>query len=138
MNCSCGGDIVAANGRMACLSCGCDYGEATSSGLGQAPPSPVVVQPAPPTIQMPPPSVSSDQYEFRVLPFVANITQQQGSAEAASQLQQVISQYSGQGWEFVRLETVETFINGDSGCLGFGSTDSRWERYKVIVIRRKK
>ena len=85
-----------------------------------------------------PPVMVGDLYEFRVVPFIANIALGQGSVEAAAQLQSVIDFESAQRWEYVRLESVETYVRGESGCLGIGGTESRWDRYKMIVFRRKK
>ena len=98
------------------------------------PPSPP--NPSPPTV--PQAAAITDKYEFMVLPFVANINMEQGANEAATQLQAVINQQNAYGWEYVRLETVETFVRGDSGCLGIGSTEPRWEHFKMIVLRRKR
>ena len=139
MECSCGGFIGPKDDRLICSNCGCDYGQADAAFSHSAPVTPP--PPKPPAAS--PPVVPSaiavaDKYDFTVLPFVANIDIQQGASEAASQLQSVITQYSAQGWEYVRLETVETYVRGDSGCLGIGSTDPRWEHFKMIVLRRKR
>ena len=138
MECSCGGVIGPQGNRLICSNSGCDYGQV---GAPQVPSVPATSSPPKPPVSTPIVSQTaavSEKYDFAVLPFVANIDMQQGASEAATQLQSVINQYSLQGWEYVRLETVETFVRGDSGCLGIGSTDSRWEHYKMIVLRRKR
>ena len=78
------------------------------------------------------------EYDYSVVPFTANIQQQQGSREAASQLQAAINSQAQQGWDFVRLESVETYVQGDSGCLGIGATPAAMQHYKIIVLRRRK
>jgi hypothetical protein len=65
--------------------------------------------------------------QYEVIPFVANIQVGQGAGVAASQLANVINEYAKQGWEYVRLESVQTIVTtppvpGSSGCLGIGAT----------------
>jgi hypothetical protein len=86
----------------------------------------------------PPPKNSGSSYEFKVLSFIANIGEDQGSKEVALQLQSAINWEAAQQWEYVRLETVETYIRGSSGCLGFGGTEPRMDHFKMIVLKRKK
>lgn len=58
--------------------------------------------------------------EYKVVPFAAVIDQRKGtSAHVAEQLQKIIDHYSGQGWNYVRLESVSTFVGPDQGCFGF-------------------
>ncbi|URW80968.1 hypothetical protein [Xiashengella succiniciproducens] len=46
--------------------------------------------------------------DYKVVPFVAQITQKDTTATVAGQLQALINEHSSQGWEYVRLENVET------------------------------
>ena len=74
--------------------------------------------------------------QYTVVPFTANITRGQGSADAAQQLEQMINHYSQQGWEYVRLESVSTIITtpADSGCLGFGATAASHAETIVYMV----
>jgi len=73
---------------------------------------------------------------YTVVPFVAAIDAVQGSAEAAAQLEKLIQHYSSHGWEYVRLESVETFVAGNEGCFGLGVTPSRLTSYSMAVFRQ--
>ena len=55
------------------------------------------------------------------MPFVAKITQKDSTGQVAEQLQTVINSYSSQGWDYVRMENVETYVDGTNGCFGFGA-----------------
>ena len=71
---------------------------------------------------------------YHVVPFVASIGTNEGSAQAASQLEALIKSWTDQGWEYVRLESVETYIAGDAGCLGLGATAPRVVSYSMAVF----
>lgn len=75
-------------------------------------------------------------YQYRVVPFVASIGMNDGAQQAASQLEGVANAMAGEGWEYVRLENVETFIAGNSGCFGFMATPPRQTSYAMAVFRR--
>ena len=74
--------------------------------------------------------------EYRVVPFVASIAMNDGAGAAASQLQAMIAQQASEGWEYVRLENVETHIAGNSGCFGLGATPDRTVSVSMIVFRK--
>ena len=74
--------------------------------------------------------------EYAVVPFVAVIAHGKGSEEAAAQLQQLIQNYAQKGWQYVRLENVETFMVGTNGCFGIGATPPRTTVYSMAVFRR--
>lgn len=74
--------------------------------------------------------------EFLVVPFVAQITQKDTTNHVAKQLQRVINEHSSQGWEYVRMENVETFVEGTSGCFGFGAKPSYTTACTVLVFKK--
>jgi hypothetical protein len=86
-----------------------------------------------PTLPQPPPIASG---EYAVVPFVAVVAHGKGSEAAATQLQQMIHSYARNGWEYVRLESVETYIEGDNGCFGIGATPPRTTVYSMAVFKR--
>ena len=104
--------------------------------LPQPPPVPTSLQPevavhkpvaAPPAIK---------NWEYSVVPFVAVIGRTQGAAVASTQLETLIQYYARRGWEYVRLESVETFVQGDNGCFGIGATPPHTTVYSMAVFRR--
>jgi len=73
---------------------------------------------------------------YRVVPFVASIGTNEGSQHAASQLEGLIKGFTDSGWEYVRLESVETYVAGNAGCLGIGATPPRLVSYSMAVFRQ--
>lgn len=74
--------------------------------------------------------------EYRVVPFVASVGNTEGSQQAAAQLEALVRSWSEHGWEYVRLESVETFIAGSEGCFGLGATPGRLVSYSMAVFKQ--
>ena len=73
---------------------------------------------------------------YKVVPFVAKISQKDTTASVAEQLQNLINEYSAQGWEYVRLESVETQVAPDNGCFGFGAKPGFTTNFKMAVFKQ--
>lgn len=72
---------------------------------------------------------------YIVVPFVAQISHNETTASVASQLQTLINHYSREGWEYVRLENVETKIAPDTGC--FSSNKVGYSTsFKMAVFKK--
>lgn len=74
--------------------------------------------------------------QYKVMPFVASVSNNQGSAAAATQLEGLVNQNSAQGWEYVRMESVQTVIAGTKGCFGIGATPAIMTVYSMVVFRK--
>jgi hypothetical protein len=74
--------------------------------------------------------------EYLVVPFIA--TSNQGSAleVAALQLSTLINTKVGEGWTYVRLESVTTAVAGNAGCFGYGATPGSTIASQVVVFQR--
>lgn len=73
---------------------------------------------------------------YKVVPFVAVITKSDTTSKVAEQLEALVNQQASQGWEYVRLESVETHIEGDKGCFGFGATPGHNTVFSMVVFKR--
>lgn len=74
--------------------------------------------------------------QYEVVPFVAKIGSQEGVGAAAAQLKTLINEYSGKGWQYMRVESVEINQAGNAGCFGFGATPGSVTRYDMVVFQR--
>ena len=73
--------------------------------------------------------------EYKVIPFVASIDSKKGnSSHVADQLEDIIKHHSNQGWEYVRLESVSTFVQPDAGCFGLGAKPSYTTSRQMVVF----
>jgi hypothetical protein len=73
---------------------------------------------------------------YKVVPFVASIGTNEGSQQAAIQLEGLVQAHAHDGWEYVRLERVETYVAGDNGCFGLNATPARVISYSMAVFRK--
>lgn len=74
--------------------------------------------------------------QYKVVPFVALITQKDSAAKASAQLEALAAEFAKDGWEYVRLESVETRIASDDGCMGLGATPARTTSVSMAVFRK--
>ncbi len=59
--------------------------------------------------------------EYKVVPFVPSIDRNKNaSLQSAEQLEEMIKNFSNQGWKYIRLESVSTYVRAETGCFGFG------------------
>jgi hypothetical protein len=75
--------------------------------------------------------------EYKVVPFIATLNQQKETSDAvAEQLEKVIKLANLKGWEYVRLESVSTYVQGDSGCFGLGAKPGYVASYQMVVFSK--
>lgn len=74
--------------------------------------------------------------EFKVVPFTAQITRNDTSTTVANQMQTIIDDYVNQGWEYLRMDSVQTTIAADQGCFGIGAQPAFVTIYNVLVFKK--
>lgn len=75
--------------------------------------------------------------EYKVIPFIPSINRnKENSKQVAQQLEEIIENYKNQGWKYVRLESVQTYILPDPGCFGLGAK-SGFTAYRQMIVFNK-
>lgn len=74
--------------------------------------------------------------EFHIVPFTAKISRADTSATVATQMQQLIDKHVFDGWEYVRMDSVQTSVAGTKGCFGLGAQPGFATTYNVLVFKR--
>lgn len=75
--------------------------------------------------------------EYKVVPFVASIDANNGNSNhVAEQLESLIRNYTAQGWKYVRLESVSTFVQPESGCFGLGGKPGFTTNRQMVVFEK--
>lgn len=75
--------------------------------------------------------------EYKVVPFTATLNQQKETTSAvANQLESLILHYNRQGWKYVRLESVSTYVQPDPGCFGLGGKPGYLSSYQMVVFSK--
>lgn len=76
--------------------------------------------------------------EYKVIPFVATVNQQNmSSTNIAQQLENLIKVQNEEGWKYVRLESVSTFIQPVEGCFGMGEKPGYMTSYQMAVFTKE-
>lgn len=76
--------------------------------------------------------------KYKVIPFTATANHQNMSAEIiAKQLENLIIVQIAEGWEYVRLESISTYIQPIEGCFGIGQQKPGYmTSYQVAVFKK--
>ena len=75
--------------------------------------------------------------EYKVIPFTARLDQKKDTVSVvAAQLEAVIKEHHEHGWEYMRLESVSTYIQPDNGCFGIGAKPGYITTYQMIVFSK--
>ena len=103
-----------------------------TSSTPQAPPA---TPSAPPATPSAPPIAPTASY-FKIVPFQADLKQQDNLDIAGQQLESALNHYSELGYDYVRMEQLS--INVKPGCLGafFGSSTTTI-LFDFIVFRKR-
>jgi hypothetical protein len=76
--------------------------------------------------------------EYKVIPFVASIDANKGTAvHVAEQLSGIVSYHADHGWKYVRLESVITYVQPDNGCFGLGGKPGYTTSRQMIVFSKE-
>jgi hypothetical protein len=78
-----------------------------------------------------------ENMQYKVVPFIATINQQKETTNAvANQLESLISQYTTEGWTYIRLESVSTYVQPNMGCFGIGGKPGYTTSYQMVVFSK--
>lgn len=75
--------------------------------------------------------------EYKVVPFVASIDPKNGTSDhVAEQLENLINDFTSQGWKYIRLESVSTYVHQETGCFGIGAKPGYTTNRQMIVFQK--
>lgn len=75
--------------------------------------------------------------EYKVIPFLASTDRKKNTQnQVADQLESIIKHHSDQGWKYIRVESITTFVQPDSGCFGFGGKPGYTTSKQMVVFSK--
>ncbi|AEW85171.1 hypothetical protein FCOL_01610 [Flavobacterium columnare ATCC 49512] len=75
--------------------------------------------------------------KYKVVPFIASLDPKKRTSDnVAIQLENLINDLSNQGWKYVRLESVTTFVNPETGCFGLGAKPGYMTTRQMVVFEK--
>ena len=77
--------------------------------------------------------------KYKAIPFVGSLDQNKklSSQHVAEQLEENITKHSADGWEYVRLESVSTWVAPDNGCFGIIGTKPGYSTSRQVIVFKK-
>ena len=78
--------------------------------------------------------VKKNNMEVKVIPFVANVTDVNPSATAATQLEALINSTTQDGWEFINISSMQTSVKA-TGC-GTGNKPPVTTSIQLLIFRK--
>jgi len=76
--------------------------------------------------------------KYKVVPFMPSLDHKNPSGDAAAlQLNVIVSKHADEGWQYVGLEGVSSWVAPDSGCFGFGGKPGYPTIRQVIVFEKR-
>ena len=77
--------------------------------------------------------------KYKAIPFVGSLDQNKklSSQHVAEQLEEIITKYSADGWEYVRLESVSTWVAPDNGCFGIIGTKPGYSTSRQVIVFKR-
>lgn len=73
---------------------------------------------------------------FKAVPFSANITRNDTSEKVAKQVQLIIDKNTAEGWQYMRMENVETSVAPTKGCFGLGAQPGFTTSFQVLIFKK--
>lgn len=74
--------------------------------------------------------------QYKVVPISPVIRKGENVTNLAAEFESVIQKYIEQGWDFVSLESLSTWIAGSNGCFGFGATPGYMDVKQLLIFRK--
>jgi len=74
--------------------------------------------------------------QFKIVPFTAAITREDSAVTVSAQMQHIIDSTGNQGWEYMRMDSVQTSVAATSGCFGVGSQPGFTTTFNVLVFKK--
>lgn len=73
---------------------------------------------------------------YKVIPYHPEMPPKGWGQQVATVVEETIKHEHANGWEFVQLQELTTFVPGNSGCFGFGATPSSHVSMCVLIFKR--
>jgi hypothetical protein len=74
--------------------------------------------------------------ECKIVPFTAQIKRDDTAAAVAGQMQAIIDSNLQSGWEYSHMDSVQTYVAGDTGCFGVGAKPGYVTTFNVLVFKK--
>lgn len=74
--------------------------------------------------------------EYKVVSITPVQKDKETAAHVAQEFENTIKKYHAEGWEYVRVEKLQTWVNPTGGCFGIGETAGYYSVKHMIVFKK--
>lgn len=74
--------------------------------------------------------------EYKVVSIVPVQREKETGTHVAQELESLIKKYHSDGWEYLRVESLKTWVDGDKGCFGIGGTPGYYAEKQMVVFKK--
>lgn len=74
--------------------------------------------------------------EYKVVSIVPVQKDKETAQHVALELENLIKKYDTEGWEYVRVENLMTWVNPVGGCFGLGQPPGYYSQRQMVVFRK--
>ena len=73
---------------------------------------------------------------YKLVPIYPNIANKQTTGDVVTKIEAIINREAGEGWQYMHMETVTTWVAGDTGCFGIGGTPGYNTNLQILVFKQ--
>ena len=74
--------------------------------------------------------------EYKVVSIVPIQRQNETAMQVAQDFEGILKKYHAEGWEYMRVDDLQTWVAPVGGCFGFGQTPGYHQVNQMIVFRK--
>jgi hypothetical protein len=74
--------------------------------------------------------------DYKVVSIVPVQRDKENGTHVAQDLENMIKKNHAEGWEYVRVESLKTWVNPAGGCFGFGATPGYYAERQMVIFKK--
>lgn len=73
---------------------------------------------------------------YKVVPIHPVQKDKENETHVAQEFESLLNRYQKEGWEYVRTESLKTWVDGDKGCFGLGAKPGFYSEKQMVVFKK--
>lgn len=74
--------------------------------------------------------------EYKAVSIVPAQGKNEDGRHIAQNFEDLIKKYHAEGWEYVRVETLQVWVNPIGGCFGIGQTPGYYASRQMVIFKK--
>ena len=73
---------------------------------------------------------------YKLVPIYPNIAKKETTGDVVTKIETTINDEASSGWQYLHMETVTTWVAGETGCFGIGATPGYNTSLQILVFKK--